>query len=124
MYVGSVYKLCTMSTCTVSTDCTQINAYAHSVYKLCIVPTCMHVYVYAYRRIHREYAAYPLHIHICVCVYTYMKNPYLDMAVYVYMHTCIHIYLSGTFITCQRGANSCFFRVFSIFCPKHQIFIL
>ena len=34
-----------------------------------------------------------------------------------------HIYLSGTFITCQRGANSCILRVFSIFRPEHQNFV-
>ena len=28
--------------------------------------------------------------------------------------------LSGTFITCQHGANSHFFRFFSIFGPMHQ----
>ena len=32
-------------------------------------------------------------------------------------------YLSGTFITCQRGANSCILRVFSIFRPEHQNFV-
>ena len=29
--------------------------------------------------------------------------------------------LLGTFITCQRSKFALFFRVFSIFCPKHQI---
>ena len=34
-------------------------------------------------------------------------------------------YLSGTFRTCQRGAKfALFFRVFSIFCPMHQNFVL
>ena len=32
-------------------------------------------------------------------------------------------YLSGTFITCQHGANSHLFRVFSFFCPMHQNFV-
>ena len=32
-------------------------------------------------------------------------------------------YLSGTFRICQCGANSCIFRVFSIFRPEHQNFI-
>ena len=32
-------------------------------------------------------------------------------------------YLSGTFRTCQHGANLHFFRVLSIFGPMHQIFI-
>ena len=34
-----------------------------------------------------------------------------------------YAYLSGTFITRQHGANSHFFRVFSIICPKHQKFV-
>ena len=32
-------------------------------------------------------------------------------------------YLSGSSVICQRGANSHFFRGFSIFRPMHQNFV-
>ena len=60
---------------------------------------------------------------LCCVLYDVTLLYCVMQATCVRLSVCGCVYLSGTFRICQRGANSCIFRVFSIFRPEYQNFI-
>ena len=124
----------THGTQNVSTCTNSLQAEVHTLLLNMYTHTHTHTHIYMYVCMYTDIYIY-IYICVCVCVcvsvyiyihiYTYMYI-YICIYIYIYIYIYIHIYiyiyiyLSGTSGSCQHGAFSHFFRLFSTFGVMHQ----